>query len=108
MVKKIYRGMSYLDVEDLIKRSKIRPRKPSIDRAINMLSILKRDNFKCVQCGSDSYLTIDHIKPMRYLKRKKNGRQYSKNFKCQTLCVDCHIEKNLFNKYDEKHKELLG
>lgn len=61
-------------------------------RAINILKILTRDEFKCVRCGNTNNLTIDHINDRKFAKFD-NAQKY-KLEKCQTLCEKCHIQKN--------------
>ena len=43
----------------------------------------KRDNYRCVKCGLDKELEIDHIVPLI-----KGGKNLLKNL--QTLCRKCH------------------
>ena len=56
--------------------------------------ILKRDNFKCVQCGSTDSLEIDHINSVysvhigKYDIQKLNTEQ-----NLQTLCKQCNSSK---------------
>ena len=52
-------------------------------------TILKRDNFKCVACGSSDKLEIDHIIPI-----VKGGKSTEENL--QSLCFKCNR-----GKYDE-------
>lgn len=49
-------------------------------------SVYKRDNFKCLKCGSKNNLTLDHI-----LAKSKGGNNDVDNL--QTLCFDCNQEK---------------
>lgn len=49
--------------------------------------IMQRDNRRCVRCGSDSRLTIDHIHP-----RSKGGSGEDVNL--QVLCHSCNSSKN--------------
>ena len=54
------------------------------------LIILKRDEYKCVQCGSAGRLEIDHIKSVRIapeLSFEPNN--------LQALCASCHSHKTL-------------
>lgn len=51
--------------------------------------VFAKDNFKCVKCGSEENLQIDHIYP-----RSKGGGNEPDNL--QTLCRSCNIRK--FNK----------
>lgn len=52
--------------------------------------IWKRDGFKCVKCGTDENLSIDHIKPESF-----GGTLEIENL--QTLCKSCNSKK--YNKY---------
>jgi 5-methylcytosine-specific restriction endonuclease McrA len=49
--------------------------------------ILKRDGFKCVQCGSTYRLQVDHIIPVR------SGGDHFGGFNLQVLCGHCHGRK---------------
>ena len=58
------------------------------------LAVLKRDNYKCTECGADdTKLVADHIKPYAYYPELRedisNGR---------TLCVDCNYESTYIRK----------
>jgi len=55
--------------------------------------ILKRYGYKCVHCGGDKNLTIDHIKPY-----SKNGSDEEHNL--QVLCRSCNSKKG--NRQSEK------
>ena len=46
-------------------------RKNSVVRAIKILKILNRDNFKCVECGNTEKLTIDHIRGRKFFLKGK-------------------------------------
>lgn len=54
-------------------------------------SVLKRDGYKCVQCGAKDRLEIDHLKPRHLYPSLKfdpsNG---------QTLCHDCHVKTSTY------------
>lgn len=49
--------------------------------------ILKRDGYKCVQCGAAGMLECDHIKPVRW-----GGAEYDPE-NLQMLCRSCHGSK---------------
>lgn len=48
--------------------------------------VFKSDGYKCVKCGSDSDLTIDHVLPV-----SKGGSNNISNL--QTLCRSCNSSK---------------
>ena len=48
--------------------------------------VFKRDNFRCLACGTDENLTLDHIIP-----RSKGGSNKIDNL--QTLCQNCNLAK---------------
>lgn len=54
------------------------------------LQVFRRDNYKCIKCGSTSNLTADHILP-----RSKGGTNDLNNLR--TLCDTCNSEKGNFN-----------
>jgi len=61
-------------------------RRPSNWRRIRD-SVIRRDGFKCVQCGANGPLEVDHI-----LSVAKGGSWEPTNL--QTLCRDCHSIKS--------------
>ena len=50
-------------------------------------NVMVRDRFKCLYCGSDKQLTIDHIIPV-----SRGGKSTFEN--CVTSCKDCNNKKN--------------
>ncbi|MDP2661878.1 MAG: HNH endonuclease [Dehalococcoidia bacterium] len=48
--------------------------------------VFKRDGYKCVKCGAESDLTVDHIIPVI-----AGGPNEESNF--QTLCKTCNSRK---------------
>ena len=52
-------------------------------------AVLKRDGFRCVECGRAGKLEVDHIVPMR---REPGQDVYDVNG-LQTLCRSCHLAK---------------
>ena len=90
--------LKVLNIEALNERAK-EPRKNAygkirgpVVRAKNIVKILERDNYQCVECGSKVNLTIDHTKGRKLAKH--NNEQKNKIDKCQTLCEECHMKKN--------------
>jgi 5-methylcytosine-specific restriction endonuclease McrA len=52
------------------------------------LYVLKRDSYRCVKCGSQSYLEIDYIIP-----RSRGGATSARNL--QVLCRTCNRKKGI-------------
>jgi len=48
--------------------------------------VFERDNYRCLHCGTDQDLTIDHIRPL-----SKGGKNKKGNM--QTLCKQCNLIK---------------
>ena len=71
------------DTSDFVKKKRKRLAKvgPTVREAI-----YKRDGYKCLACGTDKYLTLDHIVP-----RSMGGPNNYDNY--QTLCKDCNRKK---------------
>ena len=61
-------------------------------RAIKILDILERDEFKCVKCGSNEELTIDHPEG-RIFARYDNFQKYKLEH-CRILCKPCHMARH--------------
>lgn len=64
------------------------------------MSVLKRDGYTCVLCGSKDQLEVDHIKPYLYFPKLRlavnNGR---------TLCKNCHLKTDTYgNRVIGKYK----
>jgi 5-methylcytosine-specific restriction endonuclease McrA len=86
-------------------------------RARRRFAILKRDNFRCVNCGSTKELTISHKEPVRLPGRKRNCVSVFAFDNCKTLCVLCHIKEDS-DDYEEmriksnvcgsEHHEMMG
>ena len=55
---------------------------------------------RCVECGTDKNLTIDHIVPL-----SAGGKDNIENY--QYLCRKCHDIKNLKKRLDEKIDEMI-
>lgn len=71
-------------LEQLIRhRNKMRDRK--IPKSLREY-ILKRDNYECQYCGSQTRLEIDHIFPF-----SRGGGNEPENL--QVLCKSCNLEK---------------
>lgn len=52
------------------------------------LEVLRRDGWKCVKCGANGRLEVDHIKPVR-----TNPELGFEKSNLQTLCGPCHSRK---------------
>jgi 5-methylcytosine-specific restriction endonuclease McrA len=52
------------------------------------LEVLRRDDWKCRQCGSKRHLQVDHIEPVRNAPTKA-----FEPLNLQTLCRVCHSSK---------------
>lgn len=90
--------LTALDINYLKKKAISKRRNTSgkitnpIRRARRILKILENDNFQCVQCGSKTQLTIDHINGRKFAKHD-DAKKYRASA-CQTLCIKCHYEKH--------------
>lgn len=90
--------MNTLDIEEIKRKvekkelTKTGKIKSTTLRAINILKILERDNFKCVECSSEDELTIEHPEGRDFAKR--NDFNKYKYDKCVTMCRKCHLKKN--------------
>ena len=62
----------------------------------------KRDNNKCVKCGTSKGLTVDHVIP----KTMKGGT--CKLLNLQTMCKQCNNEKGRTVKCYTTHKKTLA
>jgi 5-methylcytosine-specific restriction endonuclease McrA len=51
--------------------------------------VFERDNYQCVQCGSDEYITVDHVLPFADFPELRFD---IKN--CRTLCMYCHYKES--------------
>lgn len=54
-------------------------------------SILKRDNYRCVECGNTHRLQVHHIKP-----KSKYPELLMVPSNCVTLCISCHSKTTSF------------
>ena len=79
-----FRPKEDFDTGSFYMRSNSKSR-PSIGKRRRRI-VFERDEHKCVYCGSDENLTIDHIHPV-----SKGGSNNVKNL--QILCRDCNNEK---------------
>lgn len=57
------------------------------DVSVQRHVVMVRDNFRCVKCGANRYVDMDHIK-----KRNDGGSEDLENL--QLLCRACHTEKH--------------
>ncbi len=84
---------------DLFGRSTEKTSKKYIKKKIGIklrLEVYERDGFKCVTCGVQKNLTLDHIKP-----EILGGPSTIENL--QTMCKSCNSSKG--TEYDEPDQE---
>lgn len=71
----------------------------SVEYRLWRQSVLTRDGFMCVWCGSNKMLEADHIKPFAYFPELRfaidNGR---------TLCKPCHLTTETWGNRNYKFK----
>lgn len=65
---------------------KISPKMPTKPPSSKARRVFRRDGDRCLKCGSEDDLTLDHVLP-----RSKGGSNSEKNL--QTLCGRCNREK---------------
>ncbi len=67
--------------------------------------IYKRDNYKCVLCGSNKRLEVDHIIPFSKIMEENNIKSFEQGIECnqlwdinngRVLCHECHIKTPTF------------
>ncbi len=63
------------------------------------LKVFQKDKYRCVECGANSDLTIDHIVPV-----SKGGSDLLHNL--QTMCQSCNLKKS--NKHTTFWQDILG
>lgn len=83
-------NMLYLCVEEMPERFS-RGLPWSRKLALAKYNVLIKDDFKCVSCGRDNKLTIDH--KYKFIGDRRNADDYPIE-DCQTLCIYCHLKKN--------------
>ena len=80
------------DIKFTIGKRKSAKRKPAkrkhIPKAVRD-AVFKRDNYRCVKCGSTQNLEIDHKVPLA------KGRSGNKPEDLQVLCKDCNLRKGV-------------
>ncbi len=100
-----------LDIDYLKYKARHPEKTPSgklrstIIRARNILKILERDKFKCVNCPNKEELTIDHPDGRKFSKHDNHVKY--KLEKCRTLCVPCHIKRNENNQNDKEADQKI-
>lgn len=77
----------FFKIKELINNEPRRHAQLFIGRKKIRQFIFKRDNYKCLCCGSKNNLSIDHIKPIN-----KGGENKISNL--QTLCRSCNSKKS--------------
>jgi len=70
---------------DLYKLGPSGLRRPGIPRSVREY-VYARDGYRCLHCGTDEDLSIDHVIPW-----SKGGAHHAGNF--QTLCLPCNMAK---------------
>ena len=78
----------YLEFQDYLKNNSRKVAQDFIGKRKIRNFILKRDNYKCLCCGVNHNLTIDHIIPIH-----KGGKNELSNL--QTLCKSCNSKKGI-------------
>lgn len=78
--------------------------------------VFQRDHWKCVKCGSNHRLEVDHIKPIALMKcfgytkmNLKSYKEYVYNMEnLRTLCYECHklVTKHFMNNIDLYKKRI--
>lgn len=78
--------------------------------------VMKRDEYKCVQCGAERCLEIDHIKPMSYIMKKNDIKTLEEAFVCaelwelnngRVLCETCHKKTDTYSYRARNYSEQL-
>lgn len=68
-------------------------------------AVLKRDEYKCTECGEGGPFHVDHIKAFAKIIREFNLQSVADGLKCdelwnvengKTLCIPCHKETDTF------------
>ena len=69
------------------KYEKLLVRRRTVSEKVR-IDVFARDGNKCLHCGSDENLTLDHIIPF-----SRGGKTCKKNL--QTLCLTCNLKKGV-------------
>lgn len=94
------KSLPVLNISNIIEKARKSSQSGSVLRARAILNILKRDNFKCVTCGSAEELTIAHLEMFRGKGRGRSSLVFYRLNECKTQCVRCHlIEEITFKPY---------
>lgn len=81
-----------------VYRTKLTEQRGEIPRA-DRVFVYSRDNFRCVRCGKDDRLTLDHIIPW-----SAGGSDHVDNLR--TLCWSCNEERSNFRGVDDEWRPL--
>jgi len=77
----------YSELKEILRNQPRRDAQKFIGKKNIREFIFKRDNYKCLCCGSGEKLSIDHIVPVN-----KNG--LNRLYNLQTLCSSCNSSKS--------------
>jgi hypothetical protein len=80
------------------------------------LEVMKRDGFRCIACGANRNLQVDHIYPLVFVLQDANITSSEQAENCmalwnstngRTLCVECHRKTETYGKQRKKQiKEI--
>lgn len=76
-------------------------RRPKVQPHIREM-VFKRDGYRCINCGSQHDLTMEHLVPL-----SRNGSNHSKNL--ATLCAPCNFLKAdmTWDEFVDKYESAL-
>lgn len=86
IIKIIHSGISKKKKKDAFGTKRIRNQLTGIQKQRAKIEIFNRDGCRCLKCGTNNNLTLDHIKPLC-------GGGTNDYSNLQTLCGDCNGSK---------------